>query len=288
MKENFIDVEFNDTTTNIDENIIIEGKPLYYTTTQVSQMIEEPASTVRYWTKRFDNILNVAISNKNRAYTMTNIEQLKFIKKLAKEDGLTLQQIEEYCTKKGFDKNGIIDESKPLAIKVVTESIMQEVNKQMFDIKSDLDLFKKNMLDEVKEVLIQSNQDMKISQFEYMNELNKEISMTIDESIAESLKDINSVINSTLEDQQKNIIDKIDNSDQEKDEEAERMFKYFESLEKKAAEQTKVITESLAIQKEESKRQIELFDNLRNKMDEKKKEYEAEKNKSFFSKLFNK
>lgn len=253
-EKEYIDADYVDTGEfDINEQInkTINGEPLYYTTTQVAKLVDEPPSTIRYWTKRFDKILNVSISNKNRAYTMTNIEQLKFIKKLAKEDGLTLQQIEQYCTEKGFNNDGLVDQSKPLAIKVVTEALLDEMNTQLAE-------FKKDMAKQVAEILIESKRQLLQSNEIALSNIKDEICITVDEVVSEKMnekiKDINSSIKETIKEQQDEFIDKLD----KKEEEAK-------------------------------KRLLEIDNNLKKSMEEQQQLYnklENEKKQSFWNKLF--
>lgn len=240
-EKEYIDADYVDTGEfDINEQInkTINGEPLYYTTTQVSKLVDEPPSTIRYWTKRFDKILNVSISNKNRAYTMTNIEQLKFIKKLAKEDGLTLQQIEQYCTEKGFNNDGLVDQSKPLAIKVVTEALLDEMNTQLTE-------FKKDITKQVTDILIESQKRLIKNNQTALNNIKDEICVTVDEVVSdkmdEKIKDINSSIKETIRDQQSKFIDKLD----KKEEEAKKRLLEIDNNLKKSMEEQRTLFDKM-------------------------------------------
>ncbi|EPY2277991.1 helix-turn-helix domain-containing protein [Clostridium sporogenes] len=183
-KDNIIDAEF----TNVEENInnedtktrLIRGEPLFFTTMQVSKMVGVEPSTIRFWSKRFENLLDVEISNKNKQYKKSDVEKLKFIKKLTKHDGLTLQQVQDYCSTKGFDINeieqSVVDSSNPLAIQTIMSALTVEIDKK-------LNSFSENLLNEIDKrqkngVLIQQ---------EMNDKLHETIALTVDEIVSEKL-----------------------------------------------------------------------------------------------------
>lgn len=152
-KDKIIDAKY----VNIDEKLekkatkVIRGEPLFYTTTQVAKMVEVEPSTIRFWTKRFKDLLDVEFSNKNRQYKKVDIEKLKFIKKLTKEDGLTLKQVDEYCSEEGFDmediEKNVMDSSNPLAIQTIISALTVEFNKEL---DSKLSNLKQTILQEIE------------------------------------------------------------------------------------------------------------------------------------------
>ncbi|MEG2289664.1 MAG: helix-turn-helix domain-containing protein [Clostridium sp.] len=253
-KSDYVDVEFDEINEDTSINKVINGEPFYYTTTQVAKMLDEPATTIGYWSKYFNNLLDIPISNKNKAYTKKNIEELRFIKKLKREDGFSLKQIEEYCSEKGFTKDGLVDQSKPLAIKAVTEAIMVEVNKQMDDIRVDFELFKGDLTNQIRDILIESNKSLILNQREYLEDLQDKVCVTIDEVVLDKMESVNSSIEKSVQNQQAQILDAID---------------------KREAETNKKL--------------IEIDEKLRKSMENKKKDeeiLEKTKNKGFFSRLF--
>lgn len=182
--EKIIDVDYEnfkeDTTPDVSNNII-NGEPLFFSSVQVANIINEDVSTVRYWSKRFDKILNIEVSNKNRRqYKKLDIEKLKFIKKLAREDGLTLAQIEEYATSKGFDidniEQSVLDSSNPLAIQTFISAVTMELDKK-------LNSFAKDLLNKINE-----QQKINFTIQQEVNEvLRQDIALTVDEIVSEKL-----------------------------------------------------------------------------------------------------
>jgi len=175
MSDEYIDAEYNDVPDRI-----INGEPLFYSTIQVAELVGVDASTIRYWSKRFDNLLDIQVSNKNKQYRKSDISKLKFIKKLAKEDGLSLQQVEDYCSTKGFNlediENAVLDQSNPLAVQVFTSAVMSEINQ-------NLNSFAEKLLTQIDE----KNKYHIISQQELNEKLREEIVTTIDEVVSEKL-----------------------------------------------------------------------------------------------------
>lgn len=174
-KDDIKDVEF--TESQVSKSI--RGKALFYSTSQVSHILGEVESKIRYYTKEFDGILNIEISNKQRRYVEQDIEKLRFIIGL-KNDGMTIKQIKEYCEEIDFnEENGItIKEDNPLHIQAVAKALMEEQSKQM-------ELFKQQIID-----LMNENIKQQVSAYKIMNdELLKEVSITVDDVISDKLDD---------------------------------------------------------------------------------------------------
>jgi DNA-binding transcriptional MerR regulator len=72
----------------------MESKKLFYPIGEVSKMFDLPVTTIRFWEQHFD-ILKPKKDNKgNRLFTNEDIENLKLIYKLVKEEGYTLSGAE--------------------------------------------------------------------------------------------------------------------------------------------------------------------------------------------------
>ena len=71
-------------------------KKLYYTIGEVSDMFDVNTSLIRFWESEFD-VLKPKKNNKgNRLFTPDDIEHLKVIYNLVKEQGLTLEGAKKY------------------------------------------------------------------------------------------------------------------------------------------------------------------------------------------------
>ena len=63
----------------------------YYSIKEVSDMLDIPASTLRYWEKEFKEISPKTNAKGVRHYTVEDIEQIKKVKFLVKEKSLTIK-----------------------------------------------------------------------------------------------------------------------------------------------------------------------------------------------------
>lgn len=174
------DVEF----TEARENREIRGSVLYYSTSQVAQMLDIPDSTVRYYTKVFDPILNIEVYNKQRKYKQTDIDKLKFIVEL-KNEGMSVKQILEYCSKVDFNtENGIqIKESNPLSIQTLAKALLEEQRKEFIELKQDL-------FNHIDEKLKNISNEQITHQNKIKESLLEEVSITVDDVLSDKLNSL--------------------------------------------------------------------------------------------------
>lgn len=191
--ENIKDVEFEDVLT---QEKTIRGSVLYYSTSQVAQILNIPDSTVRYYTKVFDDILHIEISNKQRRYKNSDIEKLKFIVQL-KEEGLTIKQIGEYCSEVSFQEGkGVqIKESNPLSIQTLAKTLMDHQEKQIA-------LMEERIMSRLNESIL--NQSLMNSKT--MEDIKEEICTTVDEIVSEKMN-ILSGLDNKIASEVKNVVD---------------------------------------------------------------------------------
>ncbi|MEX0084145.1 helix-turn-helix domain-containing protein [Clostridium butyricum] len=216
-----------------DENSkVIRGKALYYSTSQVANILNQSDSKIRYYTNVFDEILNIEISNKQRRYTEADIDKMRFLIEL-KDEGMTIKQIQEYCQQVDFEnsKEIQIKENNPLSIQSLAKALLEEQSKLMLEMKNELIKCHMDMIEDLNNRL-----DIRDDR------LKEDISITVDNVLSDKLDNFNSNINSK-----------------------------FESIEKELSA---------------TKQMNEKIDHLREAMKERKEENEEIKNKSFWSKLF--
>ena len=63
---------------------------LYYSIGEVSEMLEVPVSTVRFWENEFEILKPMKNKKGNRLFTPVDIKNLRIIHRLVKEEGMTL------------------------------------------------------------------------------------------------------------------------------------------------------------------------------------------------------
>lgn len=82
-----------------------ETQKLYYSITEVSEMFELNASTLRFWEKEFDILKPTKNKKGNRLFTQKDIDLLRKIVDLVKQKGYTIQGAKDQLKNKSFQKN---------------------------------------------------------------------------------------------------------------------------------------------------------------------------------------
>jgi DNA-binding transcriptional MerR regulator len=102
---------------------------LYYSISEVSDMFEVNASTIRFWEKEFDILKPTKNKKGNRLFTQKDIENLRLIVHYVKEKGYTLNGAKD-----------VIKSGSPEQINVKLEVIekLKKIKDQLNDIKSKL------------------------------------------------------------------------------------------------------------------------------------------------------
>lgn len=74
---------------------------LFYTISEVSTLLEEKDTTVRFWSNTFSKHLKLGRNNNNnRRYSPADIKVLREIKRLVRDSGLTLEAVERKLSAK--------------------------------------------------------------------------------------------------------------------------------------------------------------------------------------------
>jgi DNA-binding transcriptional MerR regulator len=68
-----------------------QTEKLYYSISEVSELFDVNASTIRFWEKEFDFLKPAKNKKGNRLFTQKDIESLRLIVHYVKEKGYTLQ-----------------------------------------------------------------------------------------------------------------------------------------------------------------------------------------------------
>jgi len=178
--KNVIDADFIEINTEEKlENMNINKEPLYYTRVQVAKILDEKESTISYWGKEFQPLLNIKIINMTKKYTKTNIENLMFIQKLLRQDHLTIEQVKSYCSEKGFNsEEGLVDGSNPLAVQTFISAMTVEFDKKVTEMQNGIIKQQQEMIENLQQIIIANNEELK-----------KEISLTVDEALTEKMNE---------------------------------------------------------------------------------------------------
>lgn len=103
---------------------------MYYSISEVSEMLDLNETLLRYWEKEFPNIKPQKVGRGIRQYTKDDIEQIKIVRHLVKERGMTLQGARDWLkSNKGRDTNLQVEVIEKLkSIRTELQEISQTLN----------------------------------------------------------------------------------------------------------------------------------------------------------------
>lgn len=102
---------------------------LYYTIGEVSKILDENPSAVRFWSNTFSKYVKPKRNAKgNRLYTKEDVETLKQIHLLVKEQGMTLEGA----------ANRLAADRKAVDSKVKVLDSLKEIRRQLVAVKKSL------------------------------------------------------------------------------------------------------------------------------------------------------
>lgn len=101
-----------------------ETEKLYYSISEVSELFDLNASTLRFWEKEFDVLKPTKNKKGNRLFTKKDIEHIARIVELVKQKGFTIQGAKEQLKEKSGQKSSgnhaeIIDKLKAIRSKLI-------------------------------------------------------------------------------------------------------------------------------------------------------------------------
>ena len=237
MNENTMD--FNNLNEN-KQTKEINGKPLYYTTSQVAQILDETDSRIRHWSIKFSDVLNVETSGSHRRFSEENINQLRYIKELLQVQKLSIKQAIDFLKEK--ETNIIekrISENDPIAVKAMATAISMSVKNVLEEVLHDFEVRQERKTEddfESFETIIKEVQSQEFDRIQERLKFSIESKMNI---VEESLKQIDSNISNN------DIEDKII-------EEQSKIYNEVELLKQQLEAQNKIIEQQNKILKEKS------------------------------------
>jgi DNA-binding transcriptional MerR regulator len=123
---------------------------LYYSISEVSEMIDEEQHILRYWEKEFEQLNPKKNRAGNRIYSDKDISIIKIIKKLLREEKLSLKGAKENLSRinlAAFEDNLFSFSNE------IDNSISHDFA-NIFEIPSDSVIMKRQELQEVRSLLI--------------------------------------------------------------------------------------------------------------------------------------
>ncbi len=112
-----------------------ETQKLYYSISEVSEIFEINASTIRFWEKEFEVLKPTKNKKGNRLFTQKDIDLIKQIVELVKQQGFTIQGAKEQLKSKSSKKT--IVPSIGIPFNSTTTKNVEVINK-LKDIKAKL------------------------------------------------------------------------------------------------------------------------------------------------------
>lgn len=121
-------------------HIMEEGSKLYYTVGDVSKILGENASLVRFWSDKFSSFIKPVRNKKgNRFFTQKDIGTFKMIHHLVKESGMTLEGAKARLKQNlsGADsKLEVIEKLRSIRAKLVAVMQDEELSEEPEDVEN--------------------------------------------------------------------------------------------------------------------------------------------------------
>ncbi len=101
-----------------------ETEKLYYSISEVSELFDLNASTLRFWEKEFDLLKPTKNKKGNRLFTKKDIEHIASIVDLVKQKGYTIQGAKEQLKNKTANKSNdshaeVVEKLKQIKAKLI-------------------------------------------------------------------------------------------------------------------------------------------------------------------------
>lgn len=111
-----------------------KSRRLYYTMGQVCEMFDLPASTIRFWEKRFKVLDPRKNAKGNRLFTPSDVENLKLIYHLTKEKKMTLSGAETFMMQRRAAAKG----------EMSMVEILQKIRSTLVEIRQEIETTEKS------------------------------------------------------------------------------------------------------------------------------------------------
>lgn len=183
----------------LDENgNEIKFKAIKHTLKQAADEVGVADSTIRFWTKRFEEFLDIDNKNWKKEYTDRDIYVFKFIQKSTREDRLTIDQTKDLLkleyrqiSKVQFDEDAF-DKSNDVALNKAIDSRLND--------------FKSDIVEEISKSIEERLTDILMKHFISVEDTIKESYS----STVEKMEQIKSEVEITIEDHTKGINETLD------------------------------------------------------------------------------
>lgn len=114
----------------------IDTVKLYYTIGEVAEMFNVSTSLIRFWEKSFEILKPKKNKKGNRLFTIEDIDNLKIIYNLVKEQGLTLEGAKKYLRENKTSLKHEIKTEKNQFLDI--ENKLKSIKKTLVEIQKSL------------------------------------------------------------------------------------------------------------------------------------------------------
>lgn len=175
--DNYYDTNYEEVT---DESP--KMPQLYYTIGDVAKELGEETSTIRYWSNKYHDLLDVELCNTHRRYSKLDIDKLRVVKK-CKEKNMSHNQIINTLKETNFDitiiEKRFEDMQKPFDIQLLASALAVEVENRLKELED-------NLFARITEHM--NNQAENVNNM--ADTIKEEVCTTVDEVINEKLEGI--------------------------------------------------------------------------------------------------
>lgn len=134
--DNYYDTNYEEVTGEAPKT-----PQLYYTIGDVAKELGEETSTIRYWSNKYHDLLDVELCNTHRRYSKLDIDKLRVVKK-CKEKNMSHNQIINTLKETNFDitiiEKRFEDMQKPFDIQLLASALAVEVENRLKELEDNL------------------------------------------------------------------------------------------------------------------------------------------------------
>ena len=235
----------------------VKLKPIFYSQKQLAEELGETYSTIRYWSEKFDDYLEIDLKSWKKEFSERDFRVIKDIQAMLREQKLTIKQVQDwlrenigsydslqYTSSENIDNNSFS----------INKVIDNRINERLEDFKAE---FKDELITEVTSAIENKLVDILKVHFVHTEDTIKSVNDNMSNKIAEVQKEVAATIE--------------------------------ESIEKSSKEINKTLDQ---IKKASAEKDLEISNQIREALEKKNKEIEevaaANKNKGFFARVFGK
>lgn len=174
--DNYINVSYEPADDKKKEPVLL------YTIGEVAKEVGTETSTIRHWSNKFYDYLDVQMCNTHRRYTKLDIDKLKIIKKCV-EKKMTHNEVINTIKETNFDisivEERFLDAQQPLDIQLFASAIVVELENKIKGMEE-------NIINTVLSRIEDQNRLLNLT----LDQQRQDIAVTVDEIVSEKLSNL--------------------------------------------------------------------------------------------------